>query len=182
MRIRASHRAFRGSTEHGERPRKSTNCRRSPTGPGDAAGAAAPKLRLPPQGSCAGWRRPGRARARLPHLAPSPPLLPPRRRSCDARPGRRPVDPLSHLAARSIGPQRRQLGSPPAGGGRQPRPNGCRALNGEIFYSLKEARIVIEKSRRHYNEKQPYSSLGYRPPEPATFGEIQPLEPVAAIQ
>jgi len=37
-------------------------------------------------------------------------------------------------------------------------------LNGEIFYSLKEAKIVIEAWRRHYNEVRPHSSLGYRPP------------------
>jgi transposase InsO family protein len=37
-------------------------------------------------------------------------------------------------------------------------------LNGEIFYSLKEARIVIENWRHHYNEVHPHSSLGYRPP------------------
>ena len=40
-------------------------------------------------------------------------------------------------------------------------------LNGEIFYSLKEARIVIERWRREYNEVRPHSSLGYRPPAPA---------------
>jgi putative transposase len=40
-------------------------------------------------------------------------------------------------------------------------------LNGEIFYSLAEARIVIEGWRRHYNTKRPHSSLGYRPPAPA---------------
>ncbi|KAF0206326.1 MAG: hypothetical protein FD172_3964, partial [Methylocystaceae bacterium] len=39
-------------------------------------------------------------------------------------------------------------------------------LNGEIFYSLKEARIIIESWRRHYNEVRPHSSLGYRPPAP----------------
>ncbi|MBL8805351.1 MAG: IS3 family transposase [Rhodospirillales bacterium] len=55
-------------------------------------------------------------------------------------------------------------------------------LNGEIFYSLREARIVIEKWRKHYNEKRPHSSLGYRPPAPVTVGQIQPLEPVAAMQ
>ena len=33
-------------------------------------------------------------------------------------------------------------------------------LNGEIFYSLKEARIVIERWRREYNEVRPHSSLG----------------------
>ena len=39
-------------------------------------------------------------------------------------------------------------------------------LNGEIFYSLNEARIVIERWRREYNEIRPHSSLGYRPPAP----------------
>jgi transposase InsO family protein len=37
-------------------------------------------------------------------------------------------------------------------------------LNGEIFYSLAEARTVIEAWRRHYNTRRPHSSLGYRPP------------------
>jgi transposase InsO family protein len=39
-------------------------------------------------------------------------------------------------------------------------------LNGEIFYSLKEARIVIEAWRRHYNAIRPHSALGYKPPVP----------------
>ncbi len=39
-------------------------------------------------------------------------------------------------------------------------------LDGEIFYSLAEARTVIEAWRRHYNTKRPHSSLGYRPPAP----------------
>lgn len=42
-------------------------------------------------------------------------------------------------------------------------------LNGEIFYSLREAQVMIEKWRRHYNTKRPHSSLGYRPPAPETF-------------
>jgi transposase InsO family protein len=37
-------------------------------------------------------------------------------------------------------------------------------LNGEIFYSLKEAQVVIEKWRVEYNTKRPHSVLGYRPP------------------
>ena len=41
-------------------------------------------------------------------------------------------------------------------------------LNGEIFYSLKEAQVVIEQWRVHYNTKRPHSALGYRPPEPVT--------------
>ncbi len=39
-------------------------------------------------------------------------------------------------------------------------------LNGEIFYSLREAEIVIESWRRHYNTVRPHASLGYRPPAP----------------
>ncbi len=39
-------------------------------------------------------------------------------------------------------------------------------LNGELFYSLAEARIVIESWRQHYNTQRPHSSLGYKPPAP----------------
>jgi putative transposase len=42
-------------------------------------------------------------------------------------------------------------------------------LDGEIFYSLKEARIVIESWRRHYNTVRPHGSLGYKPPAPEVF-------------
>ena len=42
-------------------------------------------------------------------------------------------------------------------------------LNGEIFYSLKEARVVIESWRRHFNAVRPHGSLGYRPPAPEVF-------------
>ncbi len=41
-------------------------------------------------------------------------------------------------------------------------------LNGELFYTLAEAKILIERWRREYNEFRPHSSLGYRPPAPAT--------------
>jgi hypothetical protein len=39
-------------------------------------------------------------------------------------------------------------------------------LNGEIFYSLAEAKVLIEAWRRHYYTIRPHSSLGYRPPAP----------------
>ena len=39
-------------------------------------------------------------------------------------------------------------------------------LNGEIFYTLAEAKIIIERWRVHYNTKRPHTSLGYRPPAP----------------
>ena len=44
-------------------------------------------------------------------------------------------------------------------------------LNGEIFYTLKEAQVLIESWRRHYNYSaiRPHSSLGYRPPAPETI-------------
>jgi transposase InsO family protein len=42
-------------------------------------------------------------------------------------------------------------------------------LNGEIFYSLKEAQIIIEGWRRHYNTVRPHASLDYRPPAPEVF-------------
>ena len=35
-------------------------------------------------------------------------------------------------------------------------------LNGEIIYTLKEAQVLIESWRRHYNAIRPHSSLGYR--------------------
>ena len=44
-------------------------------------------------------------------------------------------------------------------------------LNGEIFYSVKEAKVLIEMWRTHYNTIRPHSSLGYRSPQaviPAT--------------
>jgi putative transposase len=42
-------------------------------------------------------------------------------------------------------------------------------LNGEIFDTLLEARVVIEDWRREYNLVRPHSSLGYRPPAPEAF-------------
>ena len=42
-------------------------------------------------------------------------------------------------------------------------------LNGELFYSLTEAQILIEKWRIHYNTVRPHSSLGYRPPAPESI-------------
>jgi transposase InsO family protein len=59
-----------------------------------------------------------------------------------------------------------------------PWENGyCESFNGklqdeclklEIFYSLREAQVVIGAWRQHYNRVRPHSSLGYRPPAPVT--------------
>ena len=42
-------------------------------------------------------------------------------------------------------------------------------LNGEIFYSLREAQVIIESWRRHYNTIRPHGSIGYKPPAPEVF-------------
>jgi len=42
-------------------------------------------------------------------------------------------------------------------------------LNGEIFYTLKEAKVLIERWRIHYNTIRPHSALKYRPPAPQTI-------------
>jgi len=47
-------------------------------------------------------------------------------------------------------------------------------LNGEIFYSLREAQIVIEQWRVEYNTRRPHSALGYRPPAPAAYSPLVP--------
>ena len=39
-------------------------------------------------------------------------------------------------------------------------------LNREVFYTLKEAKVVIEKWRQEYNTIRPHSGLKYRPPAP----------------
>jgi transposase InsO family protein len=56
-------------------------------------------------------------------------------------------------------------------------------LNGEIFYSLKEAKVIIEQWRNHYNTKRPHSALGYRPPAPVTVApDPIPLDEVPNMQ
>ncbi len=47
-------------------------------------------------------------------------------------------------------------------------------LNGEIFFTLTEAEVLIEQWRNHYNTVRPHSSLGYRPPAPQTIVPIWP--------
>ena len=42
-------------------------------------------------------------------------------------------------------------------------------LAGEVFSTLHEAKVLIERWRRHYNAVRPNPSLGYRPPAPETI-------------
>ena len=48
-------------------------------------------------------------------------------------------------------------------------------LNMEIFYALKEAKVLIERWRQHYNTIRPHSSLDYKPPAPETILPRQTL-------
>jgi hypothetical protein len=69
---------------------------------------------------------------------------------------------------------------------------GCRHIaaelrdelpNGEIFYSLKEAQIIIEQWRKHYNTVRPHSAPGYRPPAPQTMNPfLTPLDQAVQMQ
>lgn len=47
-------------------------------------------------------------------------------------------------------------------------------LSGELFYTLWEAQVIIERWRQAYNQVRPHSALGYRPPAPETI-EPQPM-------
>jgi hypothetical protein len=83
----------------------------------------------------------------------------------------------SHVVAEEIVSKPRRVGVltapwPTAGGG-GPGDRGERSpqlrdelLDGEVFCSLAEAKIVIEGRRRHHNTSRPHSALGYRPPAP----------------
>ena len=49
-----------------------------------------------------------------------------------------------------------------------------------IFYSLKEAQVLIEMWRKQYNTIRPHSALEYRPPTPAAiFVQSAQIQPVA---
>ena len=51
-------------------------------------------------------------------------------------------------------------------------------LNGEIFTTLEEAKVLTEGWRREYNQVRPHSSLGYKPPAPEAAPE--PLSETAS--
>ena len=59
-------------------------------------------------------------------------------------------------------------------------------LNGELFFSLAEAQVLIEAWRRHFNAVRPHSSLGYRPPAPETIiprgGTVVPWASAPAVE
>lgn len=59
-------------------------------------------------------------------------------------------------------------------------------LNGEIFFSLAEAQVLIESWRRHFNAVRPHSALKYRPPAPEAViprgGRIVPWASAPALE
>lgn len=56
-------------------------------------------------------------------------------------------------------------------------------LDGEVSYALREASVVIERWRTHYDSGRPYSSLSDRPPEPEVFvWRAAPAGPVPPAQ
>ncbi len=60
-----------------------------------------------------------------------------------------------------------------------------------MFNTLAEAKVLIERWRRHYNTARPHSSLGYRPPAPEVLlahpmppgrsGPKGPAQPITAV-
>ncbi len=54
-------------------------------------------------------------------------------------------------------------------------------LDREVFYTLREAQILVERYRQTYNRIRPHSSLGYRPPAPETVGPPIPLPTLVGL-
>jgi putative transposase len=57
-------------------------------------------------------------------------------------------------------------------------------FNGEIFYSMKELRVLAERWRKHYHTIRPHSSLRYKPPATEAWlasAARQRGEPVASL-
>jgi transposase InsO family protein len=73
-----------------------------------------------------------------------------------------------------------------------PWENGyCESFNGklrdelpntEIFYTLQEAKVLIERWRQHYNTIRPHSSLGCRPPAPEVVLPRPAVQAYATLQ
>lgn len=50
-------------------------------------------------------------------------------------------------------------------------------LDRELFDTLLDDRVLIERCRHEYNTVKPHSSLGYRPPAPEAIERERPQEP-----
>lgn len=85
---------------------------------------------------------------------------------------------LSHL---TVGPLFIEKGSPWENGYIESFNGKLRdeLLDGEIFYTLKEAQVLIEDWRHYYNTQRPHSSLNDRPPAPEAI-LVPPLPAMAS--
>ena len=54
-------------------------------------------------------------------------------------------------------------------------------LDREVFNTLHEVQVLVERYRRTYNQVRPHSSLGYRPPAPETVMLPDPLPVLAGL-
>jgi putative transposase len=54
-------------------------------------------------------------------------------------------------------------------------------LNGEIFYGVREAQVIVNQWVRHYYTTRPHSSLGYKPPAPEIGLPAQPQKLHSAL-
>lgn len=55
-------------------------------------------------------------------------------------------------------------------------------LNGEAFYTVAGARVLIEGGREHFNRVRPHNALGYRPPAPEVTAGGPPSVALRAVQ
>ena len=55
-------------------------------------------------------------------------------------------------------------------------------LNCEVFDTLLEAKVLIERWRRDYNTIRPHSSLGYRAPAPETHASYLPASATLRLE
>ena len=51
----------------------------------------------------------------------------------------------------------------------------------EAFDTLREAKVLVERWRRHYNTVRPHSALGYKPPAPEAVEPGAPWAPAYAM-
>ena len=54
-------------------------------------------------------------------------------------------------------------------------------MNREIFYTLDEAKVLVERWRHEYNRIRPHSSLYYRPPAPETMMTAELVPELAGL-
>ncbi len=51
----------------------------------------------------------------------------------------------------------------------------CSGDHANLFYTLKEAQVLIERWRREYHTVRPHSGLGHRPPAPEAIAVISEI-------